>query len=94
MFASHEAAVQEATIDEIVTDQKSLASARLMGVLIQRGVARFSDVVAALLQPYMLRETNIKDICVDLAKAEKIENTWGEGNRKPHDDDLIKLKKA
>jgi three-Cys-motif partner protein len=94
MFASHEAAVQEATIDEIVTDQKTLASDRLMNILTQRGPARFSSVVAALLQAYMLRETNIKDICVDLAKAEKIENTWGEGNRKPHDNDFIKLKKA
>ena len=40
----------------------------------------------------MLRETNVKDICVDLAKNGKIENTWGKGNRKPHDKDRIKLK--
>jgi hypothetical protein len=40
----------------------------------------------------MLRETNVKDICVELAKADKIENTWGGGNRKPRDEDLIRLK--
>lgn len=92
MFANHEAAVQEAAIDEIVAEQKTSASARLMDVLAQRGPARFSSVVAGLLQPYMLRETNVKDICVDLAKAGKIENTWGGGNRKLHDNDLINLK--
>jgi hypothetical protein len=40
----------------------------------------------------MLRETNIKDICVNLAKSGKIENTWGDGNRKPRDGTMIKLK--
>ena len=40
----------------------------------------------------MLRETNVKDICVDLAKAGKIENTWGGGNRKPRNDNLISLR--
>jgi hypothetical protein len=27
-----------------------------------------------------------------LAKAGEIESTWGGGNRKPHDDDIIRLK--
>lgn len=40
----------------------------------------------------MLRETNVKDICVDLAKTGKIENSWGEDNRKPRDENIIKLK--
>jgi hypothetical protein len=40
----------------------------------------------------MLRETNVKDICVELAATGKIERTWGGGNRKPSDDSLIKLK--
>ena len=39
----------------------------------------------------MLRVTNIKDICVKLAKAGIIRNSWGGGNRKPQDDDLIEL---
>ena len=34
---------------------------------------------------------NQEDICVDLAKAGKIENTWGGGNRKPHDGSTIRL---
>ena len=44
-----------------------------------------------LLQTCMLRETNIKDICVDLARVGKIENTWGGGNQKPYDGRMIKL---
>jgi hypothetical protein len=36
----------------------------------------------------------VKDICVELARAGKIENTWGGGNRKPKDRDIIKLKKT
>lgn len=92
MFATHQADVQEATIDEIVIEQKILASSRLLEVLHAHGPLKFSRVVIGLLQPYMLRETNVKDICVELAGTGKIENTWGGGNRKPRDDDLIKLK--
>jgi len=92
MFAGYQAEVQEATIDEIVSEQKSLASSRLIEVLSQHGPLKFSRVVTGLLQPFMLRETNVKDICVDLAKTGKVENTWGGGNRKPTDDDMIKLK--
>jgi three-Cys-motif partner protein len=91
LFAGHQADVQEATIDDIVGDQKTLASAELMETLASNGPLHFSGVVARLLQTYMLRETNIKDICVDLARVGKIENTWGGGNRKPHDGSTIRL---
>jgi hypothetical protein len=39
----------------------------------------------------MLRETNVKDVCVELAKRGKIENSWGAGGRKPTDHAVIKL---
>ena len=88
LFAGMDADVQESTIDEIVDEQKTLASAELTAVL-QQGPLPFSAVVVRLLQAYMLRETNVKDICVALSKAGKIENTWGSGNRKPRDEDVI-----
>lgn len=91
MFAAHAAEVQEASVDEIVAEQKDLARARLLDVLANRGPLKFSIVLAGLLQAYMLRETNIKDVCVDLAKTGKIQNTWGGGNRKPRDEDMIVL---
>jgi hypothetical protein len=62
-----------------------------MSALPSSGPMQFPQVVVRLLQAYMLRETNVKDICVDLAKAGKIENSWGGGNRKPQDDTVIRL---
>jgi three-Cys-motif partner protein len=92
LFAGHQAAIQPDSIDEIVAEQKALASVELLTTISQSGPTHFSDLVARLLQNYMLRENNVKDICVDLAKAGKIENTWGGGNRKPRDEHMIKLK--
>jgi hypothetical protein len=89
-----QATVQEATIDELVQRQMERATADLMTALAKSGPRLFSSVLVSLLQPYMLRETNVKDICVDLAKAGKIENTWGTGNQKPRDKCLIKLTTA
>jgi hypothetical protein len=51
---------------------------------------KFSDVVDALLPMFVLRETNVKDVCAYLAKNGVIENTWGGGNRKPVDGTIIK----
>jgi hypothetical protein len=76
----------------MIDEQQALASADLMASLPLYGPFHFSTVVAGLLQAYMLRETNVKDICVGLAKARKIENTWGGGNRKPRADSMIILK--
>lgn len=92
LFPGHQAEVQQATIDDIVFEQKKSASPDLMAMLLRSGPIQFSSVVARLLQAYVLRETNVKDICVELAKAGKIENTWGSGNRKPRDESIIKLK--
>jgi three-Cys-motif partner protein len=94
LFPGHEAQMQEATIEQIVGEQKARASQELLGVLAEHGPLPFSSVLVRLLQPYMLRETNIKDVCVELAKAAKIENTWGGGNRKPQNNDMIKLPNA
>jgi hypothetical protein len=94
MFAGHQAQVQEATIDEIVTEQMQMASNDLLATLAKKGPCVFSSLLVGFLQAYMLRETNVKDVCVALAKAGKIENTWGSGNRKPRDETVIKLKTA
>jgi three-Cys-motif partner protein len=94
MFAGHQATVQEATIDELVEEQMELASVHLMASLLKSGPRVFSSVLVSLLQAYMVRETNVKDTCVRLAKAGEIENTWGSGNRKPRDVSQIRLKAA
>lgn len=92
MFSAYEVEAQQATLDEIVDEQKILAASSLPTLLQTTGPLRFSRVVAEYLQTYMLRETNVKDICVDLAKAGVIENTWGGGNRKPRETDIIRIK--
>ncbi len=92
LFAGLDADVQESTLDDIVEEQKTLASEELLAIIQEFGPMSFSSVWAILLRAHMLRVTNVKDICVDLAKAGKIENTWGSGNRKPRDEDMIKLK--
>jgi three-Cys-motif partner protein len=89
LFAGADANVQEETMDDIIKEQKALASEDLLAILRKLGPMRFSHLWTALLQPYMLRVTNIKDICINLATIGKIENTWGDGNRKPHDDTMI-----
>jgi hypothetical protein len=90
-FTHHEADVQEDAVDDIVASQEDLAKSNLLVVLAQHGSMNFAEVVDRLLQPYMLRETNVKDICVALAKSGRIVRTWGGGNRKPQDTDLIVL---
>lgn len=90
LFSGFQAAIQEATIDGIVEDQMALASRELLSVLL-KGPITFANVLEQLLQPFMLREINIKDICVTLSRNGKIENSWGSGNRKPRGNDIIKL---
>jgi three-Cys-motif partner protein len=92
LFSGFEADVQETTIDEIVEEQKSLASDDTLDILREFGPMSFSGLWEILLQAYMLRVTNVKDICVELAKIGEIEQTWGSGTRKPRDQDTIKLK--
>lgn len=92
LFAGFDAEVREAGVDEIVEDQKALAKPALLGLVSAHGPLTFERVVAELLQTFMLRETNVKDICVELARAGKVDNTWGGGNRKPRDPDLIRLR--
>jgi three-Cys-motif partner protein len=91
LFAGLDADVQESTIDEVVEEQKVLAAEGLAVLLHAVGQMTFSRVWMKLLEAYMLRVTNVKDICVDLAKNGRIKNTWGAGRRKPHDNDAIIL---
>ncbi len=89
MFAEFDADSKEASVDEIVSEQKAFAKARLLEMLRSAGPQRFSKIADALMQAFMLRETNIKDVCVELMREGKIQNTWGGGSRKPEATTLI-----
>jgi hypothetical protein len=81
VFSGRHAQIQETTIAQIVEEQKALASGDLLATVCVNGPLRFSVLVARSRQTYMFRETNIKDICVALAKAGKIENTSQRAHR-------------
>jgi len=89
MFAEFEAERKEATIDELVAEQKQLARTSILQLLERRPSIKFIEISDSLMQAYMLREPNVKDICVSLARDGKISNSWGTGGRKPNDDTII-----
>lgn len=93
LFAEFEADRREASIDDIVAEQKQLAKERLVEMLSEAESLPFIDVAGALMQAFMLRERNVKDVCVELARECKIENSWGGGTRKPNDQTQIILTK-
>lgn len=92
LFSGLDADVQETSIDEIVEEHKTLAAQDALKLLRELGPIHFSKLWVMLLQAHMLRVTNVKDVCVYLAKIGEIDNTWGGGTRKPRDGDMIKLK--
>ncbi len=94
LFSDHQAAVKESMIDAIVEEKCALAATDLMETLSRRDTVRFDSVVGELLERHMLRETNIKDICVALVVAGQIEDTWGERSRKPSRETIIRLKEV
>ena len=91
LFADHEADLREASVDDLVNEQKGLAKERLLQLLGEEGPQLFSRVVEVLLQAFMLRETDVKNVCGELARVDKIQRTWGAGNRRATDDSVIAL---
>lgn len=90
LFSDFEADFQEASIESVVAKQKLLATAHLTHLLSTKSMI-FSEVTDVLLQAFMIRETNVKDICVEMSRSKKIANTWGNGGRKPQNDSVIQL---
>jgi three-Cys-motif partner protein len=82
LFAGVEAEVQEASFEDIVADQKSLASEDLVATITEFGPVHFKQAVVNLQQAYMLREIHIKDICCDLAADGVLQPSWVIGRRK------------
>jgi hypothetical protein len=75
----------------LIEEQKKLAGDQLLKMLSGGGAMKCANVVDALLEAFMLRETNVKDICAKLAKEGAIQNAWGIGSRRPTDDTVIRL---
>lgn len=92
LFAGVEAEVQEASFEDIIADQMALASEDLVTTITEFGPVPFKQAVVNLQQAYMLRETNIKDICCKLADAGVLQPSWVIGRqKKPQDDTILTL---
>lgn len=91
MFANLHADVKERGVDSLVAEEVSAVEARLPAFILQRTEMPFKQLAATVMQARMVRETDVKDICLRLAAGGLIENTWGRGNRKPKDDTPIRL---
>ena len=94
MFSDHDDAESERMVERSIDAQLDLASDALLRLLSSGGELSFDQLVARLLELFMLRETNVRDICVSLAKSGQIESTWHGRTRKPQSRDVIRLKGA
>ncbi len=93
LFQGYQAEVQEETFEKLAEGQRAAAKVWLLEIVAKDGPCRFDRLVDLLLEPHMVRETTVKDICVELAKAGKIEDTWSSARKhKPQDDSMIRLK--
>jgi len=91
LFAEHEAERQEAGIEDRVKEDMIRCVPLIIDLLRQAGSLKFEQIASKVMENFMLRETNVKDILLALANDEKIENSWGGGNRKPKEGDTIRL---
>jgi three-Cys-motif partner protein len=90
LFANHQADVSEASIDDVVAGEVKKATEYIKQLIVQHRKLQFTALVDAALETFVLRETNVKDICVALSKEKLILNSWGDGRRKPDDTTVIK----
>lgn len=81
----------EKSLDTIIADLRGFASDWIVELLRENGSYPFEPLALAV----MLRETDVKDICVDLAQKGVITDTWKpERKRKPHGHHIIALARA
>ncbi|TIM70742.1 MAG: three-Cys-motif partner protein TcmP [Mesorhizobium sp.] len=78
------------SIETLAAAEKTKARAWLEDQLRQGYSGGFDSLWPLMLEPFMLRVTNVRDICCDLAKRGMIPDTWSaEGKRKPQKAHLI-----
>lgn len=93
LFPGYQADAHEDSFEKLADDQRAAAQARLITILKNVGPSSFEKLVEWLLEPNMVRETTVKDICVALAKSGLIDDTWSPADkRKPQNNSTIRLK--
>jgi hypothetical protein len=88
--------IPDNSFDEIVQENSQLARNWIITQLEGRRTSiQFGVLLLNVLELFALRETNVKDVCVQLANNGLIENTWKPaGKNKPYDGSPIMLLKA
>ena len=90
LFSGFEADVQATTIDQIVDEQKALASQETLRILHEFGAHFFLEYLGvAPSGVHVTRNKRKRCLCRSWRKIGAIENSWGGGNRKPRDQDII-----
>jgi hypothetical protein len=87
--------IPETSFDQIVEENSRAAKDWIVALLKKRNASiQFGVLVLNILELFALRETNVKDVCVQLANDGLIDNTWKSTSRnKPYDGSPITLSK-
>jgi three-Cys-motif partner protein len=88
--------IPETSFEQIVEESSQRAKQWIMALLKERKSSiQFGVLVLNVIELFVLRETNVKNICVELANDGLIENTWKPASKnKPYDGSPITLSKA
>jgi three-Cys-motif partner protein len=90
MFAAYEVYRHEEAVVDDVRKEMGRAAPVAIEMISKAGSLKFEQIAAELMENFRLREPNVKDILCLLARDGKIENSWGGGNRKPKEGDIIR----
>jgi three-Cys-motif partner protein len=87
--------IPETSFEHLIESNCEQAKEWIITLLRSRGSSiQFGVLVLNVLERFLLRETNVKNLCVQLAHAGLIDNTWKIANRqKPYDGSPIALRR-
>jgi three-Cys-motif partner protein len=88
--------IPEKSFEELVEENILAARKWIIALLNERHTSiQFGVLVPKVLELFLLRETNVKNLCVQLANDGIIDNTWKAASKnKPYDGSPISLSKA
>jgi three-Cys-motif partner protein len=88
--------IPETSFEQLIEENSQAAQKWIIALLKERNTSiQFGVLVLKVLELFLLRETNVKDVCVRLANDGLIYNTWKPASKnKPYDGSPITLSKA
>jgi three-Cys-motif partner protein len=85
--------ISETSFEQLIEENSQAAQNWIIALLKERNTSiQFGVLVLKVLELFVLRETNVKDVCVQLANDGLIDNTWKPASKnKPYDGSPITL---